>query len=360
MLRQRSLEQPGSLFPLTTNFRVVKLKEVDATNWSDNLKMLKGLIDVNEEMYPNIDRWFVDKVVPGIRSAERVAWIAFEGEKAIAAAVLKRGKRTKFCHVRIQRDYQDVDLGQLFFTQMILETRLVADEIHFTLPESLWQTKRNFFHSFGFSQAIKASRQYRRGEMELACSAPHRLAQRAALERLPALGAKFNISGYALGGNILISVKPKYAEGILAGSKHVEIRKRFSKNWVGCKAILYASSPQKALVGEATIRRVSCGAPSEIWAMFGPSINCSSEEFEKYVGSHKEVSAVELIDVIPYLAPISLTQVSHLIGEELRPPQSFCDLRLDKQQSGWSKAVSAASLLHGSFSRPRHTLAAIP
>lgn len=356
MLRQRSIEQPGSLFPLATNFRVVRLREPDAKGWSDNLKTLKRLLDFSEEMYPNIGRWFIDKVVPGIRSGERIAWTAQEGQNAIAAAILKRGKRTKFCHLRVQRDFQDMDLGQLFFTQMILESRLLANEIHFTLPESLWQAKMDFFRSFGFSEATKAARQYRHGEIELMCSTPHRVAQRAAMERLPSLAAKFSISGYALGGDILMSVRPKYAEEILAGSKIVEIRKRFSQNWVGCKAVLYASRPQKALVGEATIRRVSSGSPSEIWAAFGPHIACSWREFEEYVGSYIEVKAIELTDVIPYLAPISLSQVSHLIGEDLRPPQSFCDLRLDKQQSGWTKAVSAAGILHGSFSRPRRAL----
>jgi hypothetical protein len=88
----------------------------------------------------------------------------------------------------------------------------------------------------------------------------------------------------------------------------------------------------------------------DIWNEFGQSVGCSFVEFDAYVGSSKEVNAIELDDVVPYEEPISLAQMSHLLQEELRPPQSYCDLRLDEAESPWAKAVSIASLLHGRFS----------
>ena len=207
-----------------------------------------------------------------------------------------------------------------------------------------------FFESFGFVRAAKSLRQYRNGDAELVCSAPHTVVRIAALDRLPALARKFNVSGYSLGGDLLVSMKPQYVERILAGSKVVEIRKRFSGKWIGCKAVLYSSSPQKALVGEATVRSVTSGAPVDIWSRFHLSLGCTSDEFAAYVGSAAEVSAIELDDVFPYREPISLSQISHLLGEDLRPPQSYCDLRLDKKQGAWAKAITAASILHGRFS----------
>jgi predicted transcriptional regulator len=145
-------------------------------------------------------------------------------------------------------------------------------------------------------------------------------------------------------------MKPLYAERILAGAKVVEIRRRFSGKWIGCKAILYSSSPQKALVGEATVRSVTSGAPADIWSRFHAGLGCTQSEFAAYVGSAAEVSAIELDDVFPYKEPISLAQISHLLGEDLRPPQSYCDLRIDRKQSAWAKAVTATSVLHGRFS----------
>jgi predicted transcriptional regulator len=349
MLKQKKYEQPSSLFPLATSFRVVRLGEADARRDSDELKTLTRLVGASEEMYPSIGRWFREKVVPGLRSCERAAWVAYEGEEPIAAAVLKLGQDAKFCHLRIKRDFQDLDLGQLFFTQMTLEARHIAKEIHFTLPESLWESKTGFFQSFGFVQAARSTRQYRDGDTELVCTAPLRTVLNATLGRLPALVRKFNVGGYALGGDLLVSMKPRYAERILSGTKIVEIRKKFSEKWVGCKAVLYSSTPQQALVGEARVRSVSSGAPEDVWARFQTGLGCTSSEFSAYVGPAQVVSAIELDDIFPYKEPISLSQISHLLGleEDLRPPQSYCDLRLDKSQGAWANAAAVASVLHG-------------
>jgi predicted transcriptional regulator len=359
MLRQRRFEQPISLFPLATTFRIVKLDQADAQRDSDELKTLLNLVSASEDMYPDINRWLREKVVPGLRSSERIAWVAYEGEDPIAAAVLKLGRDAKFCHLNIKRDFQDLDLGQLFFTQMALEARHDSKDIHFTLPESLWESKRRFFQSFGFAKASKSSRQYRGGDVEFVCTAPLRAVLPAALGKLPALMRKFNVGGYALGGDLLVSMKPKYAERILSGTKIVEIRKKFSERWVGCKALLYSSSPQQALVGEATVRSVSSGAPEDVWSKFQTQIGCTSSEYSAYVGRAKVVSAVELDDVFPYKVPIPLSQISHLLGLEadLRPPQSYCDLRLDKGVSPWASAAAVASVLHGRFSYAKSTSA---
>jgi len=355
MLRQKRFEQPSSLFPLAASFRIVRLGEADARCDSDELKTLTNLVGSSEEMYPSIRRWLREKVVPGLRSSERAAWVAYEGEEPIAAAVLKLGQDAKFCHLKIKRDLQDMDLGRLFFTLMTLEARHIAKEVHFTLPESLWESKSGFFQSFGFAQAFESSKQYRNGDAEFVCAAPLRVVLPAALGRLPALMRKFSVGGYALGGDLLVSMKPKYAERVLSGNKIVEIRKRFSERWVGCKAVLYSSSPQQAIVGEATVRSVSSGAPEDVWSRFQSGLGCTSSEFSAYVGPAQVVSAVELDDVFPYKEPVSLSQISHLLGleEDLKPPQSYCDLRLDKGQGAWANAAAVASVLHGRIPRSR-------
>jgi predicted transcriptional regulator len=245
-----------------------------------------------------------------------------------------------------------VDLGQMFFTQMTLESRHHAKEIHFTLPESLWYNKRKFFESFGFTSPTKAFRQYRQGEAELACSAPFSTVWTAVLDKLPQLDAKFSPAGYSLSNTILISMKPRFAERILSGSKFVEIRKKFSKKWIGCNAVLYASRPTSGVVGEARISSVTIGSPQEIWDKFESYIGCSREEFNAYVSDADQISAIELAEVVPYLAPVVLSQLSHLLNEDLRPPQSFCDLRLSND-GAWTKALRIASLLHGRFSYVR-------
>ncbi|MGO8790028.1 MAG: hypothetical protein ACLQVL_21945 [Terriglobia bacterium] len=234
----------------------------------------------------------------------------------------------------------------MFFTLMAFEIRHRAKEVHFTLPESLWARRGGFFKSFGFSSARRASCQYRPGDTELSCSAPLSTVLSAAVNRVPDLMAKFSVGGRSLGTDVLMSVKPKYAERLLSGAKLIEVRKRFSKKWLGRRAVLYATQPQGALVGEAMINAITCGQPTDIWTNFESRIGCSWDEFAGYVASASQVCAIELSDVVPYISPVPLNQVEHLLQEDLRPPQSYCELNMEKN-NGWAKAVSIATLLHG-------------
>ncbi|WP_219952293.1 ASCH domain-containing protein [Dickeya zeae] len=56
---------------------------------------------------------------------------------------------------------------------------------------------------------------------------------------------------------ILISIKPKYIEEILNGNKIIELRKKCGEKFSeDCQIYLYSSSPVKALVGKAFIKKI--------------------------------------------------------------------------------------------------------
>ena len=336
----------NTLFPMSGNFRIVRLRETDAFGKSDHLKTFTELVEANETMYPGIHNWLKSKVLPGLKSSQRVAYVGYEGEKPIVSAVVKLGGNAKFCHLRIYEDFQDLDLGQVFFSQMAFEIRRVAKKVHFTLPESLWVKRKEFFNSFGFRAAKKADRQYRKGDTEMICSAPFPAVWSAVLEKLPKLMSKFSVGGYSMNNRLLLSVKPKYAEKVFRGEKIVEIRRVFSEKWIGHRVSLYASRPLSALVGEATVENVFAGRPQQIWLKYGPAIGCLKQEFDGYVGSAEKVFAIELRNVLPYVEAIPLNQVTYLLGKELRPPQSHLTLGNNKT---WARAISIAALLHGSF-----------
>lgn len=341
----RQQQEAGSLFPLQGQMRIVEIGKPDTIGWDDHVKVLRQLILANEAMYPDIDHWFAKKVIPGLLSSERVAYVAYEGDVAIASAILKLGKKAKFCHLRIREGFQDQDLGQMFFTLMTMEIRHLAEEVHFTLPESLWRQKSGFFKSFGFLTATRASKQYRQGDAELICSAPLPTVLPVVLTKVPNLISKFSVGGHFLGSDLLMSVKPKFAGRFLSGAKVVEIRKKFSKKWVGRRAVLYASKPEAALVGEATVHSITQGSPNDIWTEFESRIAASWEEFKGYTASAADVCAIELSDIRPYRAPVPLDQIEYILREDLTPPQSYCELNVQKN-TPWTKAVSVAALLH--------------
>lgn len=326
------------------DFRIVRLTEADARSDTDHLQMFRGLVETNEDMYPGIRSWMSKKVLPGMKSSERIAYICYEDETPVVSAVVKRGRSAKFCHLRIQEDFQNRHLGDVFFSAMALEVRGVAEEIHFTLPESLWERKRAFFNSFGFHEATKAGTQYRLFDTELRCSAPFSAVWAATLRKLPKIMSEFTTGGFSGGEDMLLmSIRSQHARAILAGKKRVEIRRRFSHKWEGKRITIYSTAPEQSLVGEASIRRIASDTPDIIWDEFGSSIGCSREEFDDYTKSSTKVYALVLDDVRPFKLPIPRTQVSHLIGSDLTPPQSYCALEEGKP---WARAVSLAALLH--------------
>jgi len=328
--------------------RIVKLTPTDAQINSDHLLHFHELIVSSESMYPGIDKWLREKVIPGLKSSERACYVGYEGMKPVVSAVVKRGENAKFCHLKLGDDFQNIHLGEAFFALMVLEVRSMAKEIHFTLPEGLWENKRPFFESFGFGEAIASKTQYRLFERELRCSALYHHVWRSVLERLPNLMNLFSFGEQELDSRLLMSIKPEYAHKIIAGQKTIELRRRFSDKWIGDRVILYASKPAGQLVGEATISNVISGTPDELWENFGQMMGCSREEFDKYTDSRDKVFAIFLDDIRPFVEPIPISQLSRLVNEDLKPPQSYTAL---ERNESWTRAISVAGLLHGTVGK---------
>jgi hypothetical protein len=195
------------------DFNIVRIGATDAKGKSDHFSSLCELLLQNENAYPEIAAWVKNKVIPGLISGERSAFLGYENDKPVASAVVKRGSASKFCHLNLAGDFQDLHLGEVFFSLMTLEARPYAKEVHFTLPESLWKQRADFFRSFGFIDARPAQIQYRLFETELRCSAPFMNVWRAAQSKLPKLLEIFDRGESKR--QLLMSVRPGHAERIL-------------------------------------------------------------------------------------------------------------------------------------------------
>jgi predicted transcriptional regulator len=344
-MRKRSLIRENRKHNENRNeIQIAELGHDNAKSSSNLLCTLRDLISANDPQYPGIDIWYRKKVVPGLLSGERKAYVAFSGEKPIGAAILKRGKSAKFCHVRVAEDYQGTDLGQIFFLHMTMDVVGQSEKIHFTLPESLWAEKCGFFRSFGFSDAAKASHSYRNGDKELSCDAPVTAVFSAVARKLPKLLKRYLLGNYSTSSDILMSVRPKFAERIFGGSKSVEIRKRFSTKWIGHDAVLCATKPLNCLMGRTTIRSVTKGHPDNLWIQFQSQVGCSKNEFDVYVGDASEVAAIEFGDVKPYETPVQVSQLAQMLCRRLLAPQSYFEATFERN-SDWKRALYLANLL---------------
>lgn len=66
------------------------------------------------------------------------------------------------------------------------------------------------------------------------------------------------------GRAVLLSIKPKYADLILAGSKRVEFRRSWAAQDVGV-IVLYSSAPVQKIVGMVEVSKVVVASPTALW-----------------------------------------------------------------------------------------------
>ena len=96
---------------------------------------------------------------------------------------------------------------------------------------------------------------------------------------------------------MLLSIKPKYAKVILEGKKQYEFRKSKPKDGVD-RIVFYASSPQKQVVGEATIDEILEGTPKEIWEIAKTAAGITKKFYFSYYAGKDKAIAYKLKDVI--------------------------------------------------------------
>ena len=327
---------------MKSEFRLAQLSGERSEDQAQLLEHFRSVLLEQEHSYPEIRRWLRRRVVPQLDRADRSAYVAYSDGHPIGAAVFKLSHRPKLCHLSIAGHARRQRLGDAFLGLLALQVGRTARNIHFTIPESVWEEQKSFFSRFGFSNHGEASRQYRLFDRELFCSASVDDCSRVALARLGELAEELQFGPVRQHPSLLLSIRPEPARRILQGRKRVEIRRKFSERWVGHRIALYASHPVQAVVGEATIEMVEKGTPREIWRRYEPDIGCTLGQFRAYCGGSGTLSAVGLREVSRFETTLKRSSLVSMFGRPMRPPQSYFLLR---DRTPWSNAVSLASSL---------------
>jgi predicted transcriptional regulator len=310
------------------------------------LRELKLLVEECENLYPGIDLWFRKKVLPGFKDRDRKGYLIRIGERPVGATILRLGKDAKICSLRVVPEHQGMDLGELLFALAALELRGAARQVHFTAPTQLWEDKLSFFDKLGFEYKGLAGQQYRLFDQEISAGCEFTKFWKQILALLPGIGRSLSSPNEASRYSLIISMKPEYAKSIMAGSKRVEIRRRFSEKWTGSRAIVYSSSPERAFVGEIRLGKITSDTPEKIWENYRTEVGCDRKTFLKYCSGQESVSAIEISDVHQFAVPLLETQVEHLIQQDIKVPQSHCEIKLN---SAWPAAVTLNHLLRASL-----------
>jgi predicted transcriptional regulator len=122
--------------------------------------------------------------------------------------------------------------------------------------------------------------------------------------------------------DVVFSIRPIHAERILAGSKTVELRRRFSDSvGAGSFAFIYTTSPTSALTGLAEIRGVQQLPVKDLWHRYGEAACLSKLDFDEYFSGLRAGYAIVLSGAKPLSRVIDLEELR--MRYDFEPPQSY-------------------------------------
>jgi predicted transcriptional regulator len=197
-------------------------------------------------------------------------------------------------------------------------------DIHFTIPESIWESHGSFYRGFGFLMHGVAGTSYRNGEKEVFCTTGISRFMQACQERIRNL-SWVSRQGRANGvPELVLSVAPAFAERILLGQKKVELRRRFSSKLAGSTIAIYATRPVSRIVATAKVSEVVRGPKAVVWERFGRDSGCSHEEFMDYCDGVSDVSALRLAEVASPAIHMAREDVEDYLDTQVLPPVSYC------------------------------------
>lgn len=126
--------------------------------------------------------------------------------------------------------------------------------------------------------------------------------------------------------NVLLSIKPKYVDEILNGTKKYEFRKVVFKNTEErVRVFIYSSAPVKKVVASFLVEKIIQDHPQQLWERFKDFAGVQEGEFFSYFGERENGFAIKIKDLEVFATPLDPKKAI----EGFSPPQSFCYLRTE-------------------------------
>lgn len=117
----------------------------------------------------------------------------------------------------------------------------------------------------------------------------------------------------------VMSIKKKYGMNLLEGRSLWEYRRRRSRIDIGDKIILYATVPDRELIGEFIVGKIIIGNSDEVWEKTKGDVCYSLDEVLPYLKSGKFPIAFQVTKPHIYQKPIELSKIPFF-----KPPMSYC------------------------------------
>lgn len=105
---------------------------------------------------------------------------------------------------------------------------------------------------------------------------------------------------------VVLSIKQVFADALLAGTKRVELRRRFRRLPRGAIVALYVSAPVQAIVGAVAVRATRIASPSELWAAHAAEVGVDRHVFETYFRGVDRAVAIQVEQARRWPTPLGL------------------------------------------------------
>ena len=148
--------------------------------------------------------------------------------------------------------------------------------------------------------------------------------------------------------NVLLSVKPKYAEEIISGRKKYEFRKSIFKREDIKKMYIYSSSPVKKIIAIVDIVGILSDSPQELWEQCHEDAGISEREFFNYFKNSETGYAIKISNVQEFPNPID----PYHLDEDFRPPQSFYYLTMGFLNTHFNHQITDDNYMNGILAEP--------
>ncbi len=142
-----------------------------------------------------------------------------------------------------------------------------------------------------------------------------------------------------------MSIKPKFAQSIIDGSKLYEYRKCIPKHTDIDKVYIYVSKPFKAIIGEFSFTKVLCGTPQKIWSQTKDKGGISEEEFFNYFKGRDKAYAIKIGKVIKYFVSVNPNRII----KGFKAPQNFIYIDDNEELKWMSKRSKAIDKVNRKF-----------
>lgn len=119
--------------------------------------------------------------------------------------------------------------------------------------------------------------------------------------------------------NVLLSIKPQYAQSIIKGDKKFELRKSVFKDRTIESVYIYVTVPLCQVVACFKVGQILEGTPSVLWEKVKQSSGISYKDFAHYFEYSAKAYAIEITNLKVFDKPINPKEVM----SDFKAPRSF-------------------------------------